>query len=308
MKKTFLMDVFCVVILTVLFCISTTNAMEQGDLINFGDALVIKISAEPKMGGTFPIDEQGVLTIMPVDGVDIGQMKVVGLTPKQVKEELSRRLSEYFVNSDCSIILTTSAKFVSIYGQVGSSGALQYKNGMNIMDLLIWAQGLKAEADPTKVSILREDTSEPINLDVSDLVDGISNENNIDLKPGDYVIVPPIRSTTQIKVIALGKVVLPGSVYVSKNSRLMDVYAAAGGSIGRASLGKTYIIRMVDNKPQVIHCDLKQLISRADMTQNVEVKDGDIFFIPESEGVDIMQVVGDVLDMNLLKKTLQNDF
>lgn len=308
MKKTVFKSLFYAVFMTVFFCISSVNANVQSDTINYGDALIVYIASEPEMGGEFPIDARGILILPQVGGVDIGQISVIGQTANQVKEEISRRLSEYFVNSDCTVALTSSAKFVSIYGQVMSSGAFQYKDNMKILDLFISTQGLNSEADPTKVSIFREGSNEAINLDISDLLNGVNADNNITLKPGDYVIVPSIRSTTNIKVITLGKVASPGSVYVPKGSRLMDVYAEAGGAIGRASLGRTYIIRMVDNKPQIIHCDIKQLVSRADMTQNVEVLDGDIFFVPESDGVDIMKVVNDILDINLLKNTLKSDF
>ena len=105
----------------------------------------------------------------------------------------------------------------------------------------------------------------------------------------------------QIKVIVLGKVSSPGTVYLPEGSQVLDVIAQAGGTAGRAAVGNTYIIRVVESKPVVIRSDLKALINRAELKENVEVKDGDIVFVPETSRIDIRSILGDLAKLNLLK-------
>ncbi len=109
----------------------------------------------------------------------------------------------------------------------------------------------------------------------------------------------------EMKIIVLGKVSSPGTLHLKEGAQILDVLSAAGGASGRAAVGKTYIIRVVNGEPIVIHSDLKALINRADLRENVEVKDGDIVFVPETSRVNLKEIINNLSTLNLIRSTVQ---
>jgi protein involved in polysaccharide export with SLBB domain len=193
---------------------------------------------------------------------------------------------------------------VSIYGEIKNSGSFRYHDGMTLLDLLIEGGTLSDKADLSNVRIVRGDLI--ILRDVTDLVYGKSLIPNMPLQSGDYVIIPQQQAQSKIKVLVLGKVARVGSVYLPEGSSVLDALAAANGPEGRAGLGKAYIIRLVDDLPTAVPVDIKSLINRLDLAQNRTLIDGDVFFIPESGGVDLNNLMSNLSFFNLIKSTKDN--
>jgi hypothetical protein len=82
--------------------------------------------------------------------------------------------------------------------------------------------------------------------------------------------------------------------------------AAAGGTAGRAGLGKSYLIRLVDNRPTAVPVDIKALLNRLDLSQNRTILNNDILFIPESGGVNLNEIMTNISMLNLLNQTFDN--
>jgi len=305
--------VSAVVIFSFVFLIVANPAVARKNetKLGVGDHIVVRVPAEPNLGGEFRIDANGDLYLNIIEGLDLGAVNVVGKSTSEVEEELMQRLSRYYEDPEVTVQLLSFGlrpqSEVSIFGKVNASGSFAYQEGISLLDLLVDAGGLAEDADLTSISLYRED--EPVRyLDIRDLIEGRSSEGNIYLEEGDYIIVPGIRPAMQIKVMVIGKVAQTGSVYLPEDARVLDVLAEAGGAQGRAAVGKSYIIRVEDGKPVVLHSDIKALINGADISQNIQMKDGDVLFIPETNRVDIMKVVNDLLDLNLLKNVVEDDY
>lgn len=99
--------------------------------------------------------------------------------------------------------------------------------------------------------------------------------------PHVNVIVERAVSTfSQIKVI--GQVKTPQAVPYREGLRVLDVVLASGGLTDFAAPNRSRIIREEDGKQREIRVKLGDLINDGDLSQNHQLKPGDVFIIPQS--------------------------
>lgn len=87
------------------------------------------------------------------------------------------------------------------------------------------------------------------------------------------------------KVYVMGEVAHPGIVNLGIDN--MNAYAAlasAGGWTSHGRSTRTQIIRVIDGTMYYRRLDMKKYIMKHDLTQNVMVEDGDILYVPPTNG------------------------
>jgi protein involved in polysaccharide export with SLBB domain len=276
--------------------------------LGVGDRIMVRVAIEPKLTGEYTVDERGKFYFPIIDeGLDFGAFDVAGMTTDQATEMIRQRLSQYYADSDITLELVSlgvrPGQAVSVFGYVQTPGTFRYFEGMRLLDLLLRTGTFDEDANISRIALYRANKQIEY-IDVRDVVSGTDLANNIEIMPGDYFIVPKKEPLMKMKVIVLGSVGQPGTIFVPEGIQLLDLIARAGGTSGKAALGKTYIIRIVDGQPVIIHSDLKALIDRAELKENVVVKDGDIVFIPASSRVSISQIMNSLLQLNLVRSVL----
>lgn len=118
---------------------------------------------------------------------------------------------------------------------------------------------------------------------------------------GEYLRIPDmsllITSYGPRKVYVMGNVASPGIHDLSVDS--MNAYAAlasAGGWTNRARSTRIQIIRVRDDVMYYRTLNMKDYTKKHDLTQNVVLEDGDIIYVPASNGIkineDILPYVG----------------
>lgn len=113
------------------------------------------------------------------------------------------------------------------------------------------------------------------------------------LEQGGFVKSPQINLIVEQyrsqQVSVLGEVNKPGMYAIDRGNRLMDLLAMAGGV--NASGGESAVlIKKGGNESPGHPIDLFRLLQKGDMTQNVEVADGDIIYIPR---MDVFYIYGE---------------
>lgn len=299
----------CAAILLIAHTAQTCFCAEEGKdrVLHSGDVLHIRIPAEPELSGDYEIMSNGKFYFPVLEDLDFGSVVADGRTIAAVEEEVRGLLTKYYADDSVVIDLISvearPGEGISIYGKVHDPGMMKYEEGVKLMDLLMKAGDFKSSPNLHKVSLYRD--NKITYLDISELVQGRDFTNNIDLKEGDVVIIPSATEYSEVKVTVLGKVGAPGTYLVSEDTLAVEAIAEAGGPVGRAAVGKTIIIRMEEGEPKVLHVDLKAMLNKADLTQNLSLRDGDIIYVPETDKFDAMKVVRDLLDLNLLKRTMK---
>ena len=99
--------------------------------------------------------------------------------------------------------------------------------------------------------------------------------------PQVNVIVAQAASTfSQVKVV--GQVREPQALPFREGLRVLDIVLASGGPTEFASQNRARIVRQVNGKTQETRVRLGDLLNKGDVTQNVELKPGDVFIVPQS--------------------------
>lgn len=99
--------------------------------------------------------------------------------------------------------------------------------------------------------------------------------------PQVNVIVNDAVSTfSQVKVV--GQVRSPQALPFREGLRVLDVVLATGGLTDFASANRAKIVRKVDGKDREIRVRLGNLLNKGDLSQNHELRPGDVLFVPQA--------------------------
>ena len=205
MRKTVLMFI---VLFVAAGCASKTNyankTIDISDLedrpsqivseykIGIGDSVRINVWKNADLGVTVPVRPDGKISA-PL----VGDVVVAGLTPEEVAEIITQRLSRFVRTPNVAVIMTelSSTTYISrvrVTGAVEQSTSLEHSQGMTILDAVLAAGGPNEFADTEKTRLFRRIDNEtamiPINLK-SILVEG-NLSDNILLMPGDTLTIP----------------------------------------------------------------------------------------------------------------------
>ena len=125
----------------------------------------------------------------------IGDVVAVSRTSAQLTEEISTRLKAYMENPTVSIVVKEVNSYaIFVLGEVVKPGRLPLKSKTTLLQAITLASGFTPVASRNKIVIFRfGKDGEPltkIKASYDDIVlrDGINQ--NIELKPGDTIVVP----------------------------------------------------------------------------------------------------------------------
>jgi polysaccharide export outer membrane protein len=151
--------------------------------------LAINVWKEPEVTRTVPVRPDGKISL-PL----IGEVKAAGLTPPQLRAQLTTQLNKYIDNVEVAVIVqeARSHKF-NVVGEVGKPGTYQLNGQMTVLDGIAMAGGLRDFAKKKDIYILR---SQPdgsrirLAFNYKDVIKGKNPEQNVLLSPRDTIVVP----------------------------------------------------------------------------------------------------------------------
>jgi polysaccharide export outer membrane protein len=96
----------------------------------------------------------------------------------------------------------------------------------------------------------------------------------------NIIVTQPVSLLSQVQVV--GQVAHPASVAYHEGMKVLDVMLEVGG-LGPFAAGKrAKIVRKENGVPKEISVNLTRLLDKGDMSQNVELKPGDVLVVPQS--------------------------
>lgn len=157
-------------------------------VVGESDSLNITVWKERDLNQTVQVRPDGKISFPLVN-----ELKVSGMTPTQIQALLEEQLKNYLVAPHVTVTVTEiRSRVVYITGEVAKPGAYSLLGPMNVLQLIAKANGLGTYAKRSKIFILRKvDGSQvryPFNYD--QVVRGKGASQNINLQPGDAVVVP----------------------------------------------------------------------------------------------------------------------
>ena len=161
---------------------------EDGDYkIGPEDVLDISVWKNPELSRTVPVRPDGKVSLPLVNDI-----QAAGLTPSRLRQELTRRLSEYVPSPEVAVIVREvhSGK-VSVVGQVRSPGRYEVRSPATVLELIALAQGFTDFASRDRIVVLRQQNGTPsrITFNYRKITDGTDQDNFL-VQAGDIIVVP----------------------------------------------------------------------------------------------------------------------
>jgi polysaccharide export outer membrane protein len=154
--------------------------------IGVGDVLHITVFEEPQFTETAIVRPDGKISL-PL----ISEISVSGLTPDSVETTLTTHLEKYVHKPRVTVtVQEIRSRMVYVTGEVQRPGAYPLVDSMNVVQLIARSGGPTDFARKNKVYVLRADKGARINIDYRKVLKGQAPQQNVDLAPGDTVVVP----------------------------------------------------------------------------------------------------------------------
>ncbi|MCX6592550.1 MAG: polysaccharide biosynthesis/export family protein [Acidobacteria bacterium] len=153
-------------------------------VIGAEDVVSISVWREPELSRLYVVRPDGKLS-MPLGG----DIVAAGVTPAVLNERVIAALSEFMTKPEVMVeIRQVNSKRYYISGEVGRAGPYPLVTPVTMLEALSLAGGLRDFANKKKIVIMRGD--ERIKFNYAEVIKGKKMEQNIQLKPGDHIIVP----------------------------------------------------------------------------------------------------------------------
>jgi polysaccharide export outer membrane protein len=163
-------------------------ASEKGSAyrIGVGDVLHITVWEEPQFSEVAVVRPDGMISL-PL----VSEVTVAGMTPEAAETTLTERLEKYVHRPRVTVtVQDIRSRMVYVTGEVQRPGAYPLIDSMTVVQLIARSGGPTDFAKKNKVYVLRAGNSARINVDYRKVLKGQSPEQNVELAPGDTVVVP----------------------------------------------------------------------------------------------------------------------
>jgi polysaccharide export outer membrane protein len=154
-------------------------------VIGVPDVLNITVWEQPDLSGEVLVRRDGKVSV-PLIGDEVAAGKTPDELARQIEQGLSRFVSQPRV--DVAVVEMRSQVVSVIGGGITTSGVLELRSDMRVIDAIAEMGGLTPFAKKREIRVLRGDEVYP--FDYSAFMDGDAPRSNFLLAPGDTIIVP----------------------------------------------------------------------------------------------------------------------
>ena len=182
--------IFISCLVTLFLFPQKTNAQSeiiaQDYQINVSDVLEIQVWREEALSRTVKVRRDGRISLSL-----IGDIQAAGRTPKQLTEDITKRLSRFIEGPEVTVIVDAQGATFYLIGEINNTGEFPLTKDMSLLQALAMAGGFTEWADKDDILVLRRQNGQEqrIEIDYTDIVSGKKPENNIIIQPGDTIVV-----------------------------------------------------------------------------------------------------------------------
>ena len=162
-------------------------------VIGSGDQLSVFVYRNPDLS-------EGGVAVRPDGRIStplIEDIMAAGKTPTQLAREIESRLTKYVQDPNVTVIVRgfigPSDRQVRVIGEATDPIAIPYRDHMTLLDIMIATKGLTKYASGNRAKIVRiepDGKQQVIQVRLSDLIKDGDISQNIEMSPGDTLIVP----------------------------------------------------------------------------------------------------------------------
>jgi len=123
----------------------------------------------------------------------LNDIQAAGLTPPQLRDRLTEAAKQYVEDPSVTVVVRQiNSRRVFITGQVQKPGTYALTAPITVLQLIAMSGGVAEYADTKKIVVMRTEGGKQVSypFNYKDVIARKNLRQNIDLKPGDTVIVP----------------------------------------------------------------------------------------------------------------------
>lgn len=159
-------------------------------IIGAGDTLNVFVWRNPEVTQTVIVRPDGRIATPLID-----ELMAQGKSPGELARDVEKELSKYLVDPRVTILVNTFvgpySEQIRVVGEAARPQFLPYKQNMTLLDLMITVGGLTDYADGNKATIVRtSEGNKQYSVRLRDLIKRGDASANVDIKPGDILIIP----------------------------------------------------------------------------------------------------------------------
>jgi polysaccharide biosynthesis/export protein len=152
------------------------------------DVLQIDVWKEPEITRTIPVRPDGKISLPLLNDV-----QAAGLTAMQLAGSIREGLTKYLTSPQVTVTVTQiNSQRVYLTGEVARSGMIPLLPNMTVLQALSSAGGFTQFAKLKNIYVLRNENGRQVKypFNYKAVVKGKNPEQNIQLRPGDVIVVP----------------------------------------------------------------------------------------------------------------------
>jgi polysaccharide export outer membrane protein len=161
------------------------------------DVLEISVWQHPELDRTVTVRPDGKISFSLIGDVD-----TTGLTPAELDEVVTQRLSQYVQNPEVTVIVTDiKSGQIIVLGQVARSGAYPMGESSTVLEAIAEAGGYTERAALRSVTVTRKsEANNPkvIKVNLKKVIIKGDRSKDVILEPGDVVYLPEKKSVWDI--------------------------------------------------------------------------------------------------------------
>lgn len=182
--------------LTLGACASHPNAPTNAATTDYsykigpGDTLNIVVWRNPELSMSVPVRPDGKISSPLID-----DLQAMGKDSTSLARDIEKELAKFIRDPVVTVIVTgfvgPYSEQIRVIGQAAKPQTLPYKQKMTILDVMIAVGGITDFADGNRATILRtSENNAQYRVRLKDLVKNGDVSANVEMKPGDVLIIP----------------------------------------------------------------------------------------------------------------------
>jgi len=167
---------------------AATLAVPAGYVIGPDDRLTISFWRDKELSADVVVRPDGRVSLPLLNDIE-----AAGLTPEQLRRRVLEIASRYVEDPSPTVVVREiHSRHVYITGNVEKPGAYPLNTPMTVVQLIATAGGLKEFVGGKNIVVLRHEAGRAVRFvfDYQAVLKGRKLQQNIEMRPGDTVIVP----------------------------------------------------------------------------------------------------------------------
>ena len=159
-------------------------------VIGPGDVVSIVVFRSPELSMTVPVRPDGKIAAPLVE-----DLPAIGKDSTTLARDIEKALSKFIRDPVVTVVVTSFvgpySEQIRVVGEAAKPQVLSYKQKMTLLDVMIAVGGVTDFADGNAASILRTaEGNKQYSVRIKDLLKRGDVSANVEMKPGDVVIIP----------------------------------------------------------------------------------------------------------------------